>query len=46
MEGRVWSDGLYQAVQAKEHQRIKEENQTSATITLQNFFRLYKNLQG
>jgi len=46
MEGRVWSDGLHQAVQAKEHQRIKEENQTLATITLQNFFRLYKKLAG
>ncbi len=46
MEGRVWSDGLHQAVQAKERQRIKEENQTLATITLQNFFRLYKKLAG
>lgn len=46
MEGRVWSDGLHQAVQAKEYQRIKEENQTLATITLQNFFRLYKKLAG
>ena len=46
MEGRVWSDGLHQAVQAKEHQRIKEENQTLATITLQNFYRLYKKLAG
>ncbi|MFN3532100.1 MAG: preprotein translocase subunit SecA [Candidatus Brocadia sp.] len=46
MEGRVWSDGLHQAVQAKEHLRIKEENQTLATITLQNFFRLYKKLAG
>lgn len=46
MEGRVWSDGLHQAVQAKELQRIKEENQTLATITLQNFYRLYKKLAG
>jgi len=46
MDGRVWSDGLHQAVQAKEHQRIKEETQTLATITLQNFFRLYKKLAG
>lgn len=46
MEGRVWSDGLHQATQAKERQRIKEENQTLATITLQNFYRLYKKLAG
>ena len=46
MEGRVWSDGLHQAVQAKERLKIKEENQTLATITLQNFFRLYKKLAG
>ncbi len=46
MEGRVWSDGLHQAVQAKERQRIKEENQTLATITLQNFYRLYNKLAG
>lgn len=46
MEGRVWSDGLHQAIQAKERQRIKEENQTLATITLQNFYRLYKKLAG
>jgi len=46
MEGRVWSDGLHQAVQAKERIKIKEENQTLATITLQNFFRLYKKLAG
>lgn len=46
MEGRVWSDGLHQAIQAKERQKIKEENQTLATITLQNFFRLYKKLAG
>ncbi len=46
MEGRVWSDGLHQAVQAKERLKIKEENQTLATITLQNYFRLYKKLAG
>ncbi len=46
MEGRVWSDGLHQAVQAKERLKIKEENQTLATITLQNFFRLYNKLAG
>ena len=46
MEGRVWSDGLHQAVEAKEHQKIKEENQTLATITLQNNFRLYEKLAG
>ena len=46
MEGRVWSDGLHQAVEAKEHQKIKEENQTLATITLQNYFRLYDKLAG
>ncbi|MEN6503823.1 MAG: preprotein translocase subunit SecA [Planctomycetaceae bacterium] len=46
MEGREWSDGLHQAVEAKEHVTIKEENQTLATITLQNFFKLYKKLAG
>ena len=46
MEGRVWSDGLHQAIQAKERLKIKEENQTLATITLQNFFRLYNKLAG
>ncbi|MEE9606034.1 MAG: preprotein translocase subunit SecA, partial [Candidatus Scalindua sp.] len=46
MEGRVWSDGLHQAIQAKERLKIKEENQTLATITLQNFFRLYSKLSG
>jgi preprotein translocase subunit SecA len=46
MIGRQWSDGLHQAVEAKEHVRIKEENQTLATITLQNFFKLYKKLAG
>ncbi|MBX7167209.1 MAG: preprotein translocase subunit SecA [Pirellulales bacterium] len=46
MPGRNWSDGLHQAVEAKEGVRIKEENQTLATITLQNFFKLYKKICG
>ena len=46
MHGRQWSDGLHQAVEAKENVRIKEETQTIATITLQNYFRLYKKLAG
>jgi len=46
LEGRRWSEGLHQAVEAKEGVRIKEENQTLATITLQNYFRLYKKLSG
>jgi preprotein translocase subunit SecA len=46
MIGRQWSDGLHQAVEAKERVRIKEENQTLATITLQNFFKLYRKLAG
>ncbi len=46
MEGRQWSDGLHQAVEAKEGVRIKEESQTLATITLQNYFKLYKKLAG
>ena len=46
MEGRQWSDGLHQAVEAKEGVRIKEESQTLATITLQNFFKLYKKICG
>ena len=41
MEGRQWSDGLHQAVEAKEGVKIKEETQTLATVTLQNFFKLY-----
>ena len=41
MEGRRWSEGLHQAVEAKEGVQIQDENQTLATITLQNFFRLY-----
>lgn len=46
MEGRQWSDGLHQAVEAKEGVKIKEESQTLATITLQNYFKLYKKLAG
>ena len=46
MEGRQWSDGLHQAVEAKEGVPIKEETQTLATITLQNFFKLYGKLAG
>ena len=46
MPGRQWSDGLHQAVEAKERIRIKEETQTLATITLQNFFRMYRKLAG
>ena len=46
MPGRRWSDGLHQAVEAKEGLQIKEENQTLATITFQNFFKLYKKLSG
>jgi preprotein translocase subunit SecA len=46
MPGRHWSDGLHQAVEAKEGVQIKEENQTLATITLQNFFKLYDKLAG
>ena len=46
LEGRRWSDGLHQAVEAKERVRIKEENHTWATVTLQNYFRLYDKLAG
>src|SRR6266704_1404597 len=46
MKGRRWSDGLHQAVQAKEGVKIERENQTLATITLQNYFRLYEKLSG
>ena len=46
MAGRRWSDGLHQAVEAKESLRIKEENQTIASITFQNYFRLYDKLSG
>jgi preprotein translocase subunit SecA len=46
MKGRRWSDGLHQAVEAKESVKIEKENQTLATITLQNYFRLYEKLSG
>ena len=46
LEGRRWSEGLHQAVEAKEGVKIKEENQTLATITLQNYFRMYEKLAG
>ncbi|MHB8456248.1 MAG: preprotein translocase subunit SecA, partial [Acidimicrobiales bacterium] len=46
MEGRRWSDGLHQAVEAKERVRIQEENHTWATVTLQNYFRMYDKLAG
>ena len=46
MPGRRWSDGLHQAVEAKERVHIREENQTLATITIQNYFRMYKKLAG
>jgi len=46
MPGRRWSDGLHQAIEAREGVRIREENQTLATITIQNYFRMYKKLAG
>ena len=46
MQGRRWSDGLHQAIEAKEKVRVREENQTVASITFQNYFRLYKKLSG
>ena len=46
LEGRRWSDGIHQAVEAKESVSVKEENQTLATITLQNYFRMYEKLSG
>src|SRR5678810_125692 len=46
MQGRRWSDGLHQAVEAKENVKIERENQTLATITLQNYFRMYEKLGG
>src|SRR5215213_982671 len=46
MQGRRWSDGLHQAVEAKEGVKIERENQTLATITLQNYFRMYEKLAG
>jgi preprotein translocase subunit SecA len=46
MEGRRWSEGLHQAIEAKEGVRVQEENQTMATVTLQNYFRMYDKLSG
>ncbi len=46
MIGRRYSDGLHQAIEAKEHVKIREENKTQATVTFQNYFRLYKKLSG
>ncbi len=46
MPGRRWSDGLHQAIEAKENVKIQRENQTLATITFQNYFRMYKKLSG
>src|SRR5690606_35436706 len=46
MEGRRWSDGLHQAVEAKEGVQIRNENQTLATITFQNYFRMYNKMSG
>ena len=46
MPGRRWSDGLHQAIEAKEGVVVKEENQTVASITFQNYFRLYEKLAG
>ena len=46
LEGRRWSEGIHQGVEAKEGVRIKEENQTLATVTLQNYFRMYEKLAG
>lgn len=46
MPGRRWSDGLHQAIEAKEKQQINQENQTLASITFQNYFRLYQKLSG
>src|SRR5207253_8981654 len=46
MPGRRWSDGLHQAIEAKEGVQIENENQTLATITFQNYFRMYRKLAG
>src|SRR3974390_3350070 len=46
MPGRRWSDGLHQAVQRKESVKLERENQTLATVTFQNYFRMYKKLAG
>ena len=45
MDGRRWSDGLHQAIEAKEHVKVEAATQTFATITLQNYFRMYHKLQ-
>ena len=46
MHGRRFSDGLHQAIEAKEHVKIQKENKTLATITFQNYFRMYEKLSG
>ncbi len=46
MAGRRWSDGLHQAIEAKEGVNVREENQTVASITFQNYFRMYEKLAG
>jgi preprotein translocase subunit SecA len=46
MDGRRWSDGLHQAVEAKENVKVEDSTQTYATITLQNYFRMYHKLAG
>src|SRR5690606_37199321 len=46
MAGRRWSDGLHQAIEAKEGVKVKNENQTLATVTFQNYFRMYNKLAG
>ena len=46
LDGRRFSDGLHQAIEAKENVKIEDENQTLASITYQNYFRLYKKLSG
>ncbi|MDO8915792.1 MAG: preprotein translocase subunit SecA [Coriobacteriia bacterium] len=46
MEGRRWSEGLHQAIEAKEKVHVKEENQTLATVTIQNYFRMYEKMAG
>ena len=46
MEGRRYSDGIHQSIEAKEGVQIRRENQTLATITFQNYFRMYKKLSG
>lgn len=46
MDGRRYSDGLHQAIEAKEHVKVAGENQTLATVTLQNYFRMYDKLSG